>query len=125
MYKPYPTNHFTHPAIDCALALRAGGLSAADVVAELGVAAAPLRTIGEPRTDKIRPQSRLSRQVLADRSRSPRRMLGGGGLGVYLDDFADTALTDPARLALAAKVAVVADPIATTSSRTRSAPCYA
>ena len=26
VYKPYPSNHFTHPGIDCALALRASGL---------------------------------------------------------------------------------------------------
>ncbi|EFC82354.1 hypothetical protein FrEUN1fDRAFT_4518 [Parafrankia sp. EUN1f] len=51
-----PSNHFTHPGIDCALALRQQGLRAEDVEsAELGVAAAPLRTIGEPREEKARP----------------------------------------------------------------------
>ncbi|WFE33894.1 MmgE/PrpD family protein [Micromonospora sp. WMMD975] len=111
VYKPYPSNHFTHPGIDCALALRAQGISAADVVsAELGVAAAPLRTIGEPRPEKIRPRSGYHAKFSGPFAIATA-MLGGGGLGVYLDDFTDAALTDPARLALAAKVTVVADPI--------------
>jgi 2-methylcitrate dehydratase PrpD len=36
-------------------------------------------------------------------------LLGGGGLGVGLDDFTDQTLADPARLALAANVHCVAD----------------
>ncbi|GAA4232812.1 2-methylcitrate dehydratase PrpD [Streptosporangium album] len=40
VYKPYPANHFTHPAIDCAFALRAGDLDPGDIEEiELGVPA--------------------------------------------------------------------------------------
>lgn len=111
VYKPYPSNHFTHPGIDCALALRADGLDPADVVAvELGVAAAPRRTIGEPREQKIRPSSpyhakfsgpyTVASALLADPDRGP---------GVQLRDFTPEAFTDPRRLALAARVEVVSD----------------
>ena len=111
VYKPYPSNHFTHPGIDCALALRAQGVTAADIVdAELGVAAAPLRTIGEPRPEKIRPQSGYHAKFSGPFTIATA-MVGGGGLGVGVDDFTEAALTDPARLDLAAKVRVVPDPV--------------
>ena len=113
VYKPYPTNHFTHPGIDCALALRAQGLRAEDVESiELGVAAAPLRTIGEPREDKIRPKSGYHAKFSGPYTVAAA-LLGGGGLGLYLDDFTDEAFADPARLALAEKVTVVPDEICT------------
>jgi 2-methylcitrate dehydratase PrpD len=110
-YKPYPSNHFTHPGIDCALALRHAGLDPADIDSiELGVAAAPLRTIGEPREDKIRPQSGYHAKFSGPYTIATA-MLGGGGLGVYLDDFSDSALTDSPRTDLATRVSVIADPI--------------
>jgi 2-methylcitrate dehydratase PrpD len=111
VYKPYPSNHFTHPGIDCALALRAQGLEPAQIAtAELGVAAAVLRTIGEPRPDKVCPQSGYHAKFSGPYTIAAA-MYGGGGLGVYLDDFTDAAVLDPDRLALAAKVDVVADPV--------------
>jgi 2-methylcitrate dehydratase PrpD len=111
VYKPYPSNHFTHPGIDCALALRAGGLRAPDIEwAELGVAASPLRTIGEPRAAKIRPESGYHAKFSGPYTVATA-MLGGGGLGVYLDDFSPAALADPDRLALAQRVRVVADEV--------------
>lgn len=111
VYKPYPSNHFTHPGIDCALELRRQGLDPADVAEiELGVAAAPLNTIGEPLADKTRPQSGYHAKFSGPYTVSAA-LLGGGGLGVYLDDFTDTAAADPARLALASLVRVVADPV--------------
>jgi len=110
VYKPYPSNHFTHPGIDCALALRRDGLDPADIEAvELGVAAAPLRTIGEPRAEKVRPQSGYHAKFSGPYTVAAA-MLGGGGLGVYLDDFSDAALADEARMDLAGRVTVVADP---------------
>jgi 2-methylcitrate dehydratase PrpD len=108
VYKPYPTNHFTHPGIDCALALRAGGLSpaAGDVEdVELGVAAPVLRTIAEPREEKVRPRSPYHAKFSGPYTVAAA-LLGGGGLGLGPDDFA--ALT-PDRLALAARVRCVAD----------------
>lgn len=116
VFKPYPSNHFTHPGIDCALALRRDGLRAQDVVsAQLGVAAAPRRTIGEPRSEKVRPRTpyhakfsgpytvaaALLSDVDADGS--------DDGLGLRHADFSPGAFTDPRRLALAERVEVVAD----------------
>ena len=110
VYKPYPSNHFTHPGIDCALALRARGLSAQDVEwAELGVAAAPLRTIGEPREHKIRPVTPYHAKFSGPYTVASA-LIGGGGLGLHLDDFSPSAFTDPRRSALAERVAVVVDP---------------
>ncbi|MGI5184856.1 MmgE/PrpD family protein [Dactylosporangium sp. CA-152071] len=110
-FKPYPSNHFTHPGIDCALALRAAGLdpSAVDWI-ELGVAAPTLRTIAEPAAEKARPRSTYHGKFSGPYTVATA-LLGGGGLGVGLDDF--TGPLDPARLALAAKVRCVADDRAT------------
>jgi 2-methylcitrate dehydratase PrpD len=113
IYKPYPSNHFTHPGIDCVLALRAEGLEAADVAAvELGVAAPVLRTIAEPRDEKVRPRSGYHAKFSGPYTIA-RALVGGGGLGVYLDDFTDECCNDPQVLALCDKVSVVADPRAT------------
>ncbi|MEU0572856.1 hypothetical protein ABZ297_46680 [Nonomuraea sp. NPDC005983] len=106
VYKPYPTNHFTHPGIDCALALRASGVSPEDVEdAELGVAAPVLRTIAEPREDKVRPRSAYHAKFSGPYTVAAA-LRGGGGLGLSLDDF---AALDPDRLALAQRVRCVAD----------------
>ncbi|MCM2387345.1 MmgE/PrpD family protein [Streptomyces albipurpureus] len=109
VYKPYPSNHFTHPAIDCALALRADGLDPADVVSiELGMPAPTLRTVAEPREQKIRPQTAYHAKFSGPFTVATA-LLGGGGLGVYLDDFTEETLTDERRLKLAAKVECTAD----------------
>lgn len=106
VYKPYPANHFTHPAIDCAVALRASGLdpSAIEEI-ELGVPAPVLRTIAEPYDEKIRPRSPYHAKFSGPYTVAAA-LLGGGGLGLALDDF---AALDPDRLALAARVRCVAD----------------
>ncbi len=112
-YKPYPTNHFTHPGIDCALALRAEGLVADDVSEiELGVAAPVIRTIGEPIEEKQHPRSGYHAKFSGPYTLAAA-LIGGGGLGVYLDDFADGVWDDPVRLDLASKVKVFADERAT------------
>ncbi|MFC9971107.1 MmgE/PrpD family protein [Spirillospora sp. NPDC127200] len=109
VYKPYPSNHFTHPAIDCALALRENGLDPADIAGiELGMPAPTLRTVAEPRPEKTRPRTPYHAKFSGPFTVATA-LLGGGGLGVYLDDFTDETLEDPARLALAAKVACAAD----------------
>ncbi|MFF0467450.1 MmgE/PrpD family protein [Micromonospora zamorensis] len=108
VYKPYPSNHFTHPGVDCALALRAGGLDPADVAEiELGVAAPVLRTIAEPTAEKTRPRSAYHAKFSGPYTIAAA-LLGGGGLGLSLDDFAGGLPAD--RLALAARVRCVADP---------------
>ncbi|MGV9380107.1 MmgE/PrpD family protein [Nonomuraea sp. NPDC003707] len=106
VYKPYPTNHFTHPAIDCALALRAGGLSPDDVEdIELGVPAPVLRTIAEPREEKTAPRSPYHAKFSGPYTVAAA-LHGGGGLGLSLDDF---AALFPERLELAKRVRCVAD----------------
>ncbi|MEU4420736.1 MmgE/PrpD family protein [Actinoplanes sp. NPDC024001] len=110
VYKPYPSNHFTHAGIDCALALRAQGLNPDDVVsAELGVAEPVLRTIAEPVAEKARPRSGYHAKFSGPYTVAVA-LTGGGGLGVGLDDF---AALDARRLELAARVQVCADPAAT------------
>lgn len=109
VYKPYPANHFTHPVIDCALAIREQGVNPADVEsAEVGVPATVLRTIAEPRERKIKPQSPYHARFSGPFTFATA-MAGGGGLGVYLDDFTDETLADPVRQDLARRCTFVAD----------------
>lgn len=108
-YKPYPANHFTHAGIDAALRLRERGLRPADLAeVEIGVAAPVLRTIAEPAEEKARPTTGYAAQFSGPFTFATA-MAGGGGLGVYLDDFTDEAVRDEALRALAAKVRCVAD----------------
>ncbi|GAB3849897.1 MmgE/PrpD family protein [Dactylosporangium cerinum] len=110
-FKPYPSNHFTHPGIDCALALRAAGLDPSTVDwIELGVPGPTLRTIAEPAAEKVRPRSTYHGKFSGPYTVATA-LLGGGGLGVGLEDF--TGPLDPDRLALAAKVRCVPDERAT------------
>ncbi|MCA8036110.1 MmgE/PrpD family protein [Burkholderia arboris] len=110
IFKPYPCNHFTHPGIDAALQLKAQGVTADDVVsAELRVATSTLRTIGEPAELKASPPNGYA-AAFSGPYTIAAALLGGGGLGVWFDDFDDALVRDPARRALAAKVRCVADP---------------
>jgi 2-methylcitrate dehydratase PrpD len=103
-FKPYPANHYTHAGIDAALAIRrrSGPVDSIERI-ELGTAAAALRTIGEPRSEKIRPRSGYHAQFSGPFTVAAA-LLGGGGLGVYFDDFTDARASDPHVLALAEKV---------------------
>jgi 2-methylcitrate dehydratase PrpD len=108
--KPYPTNVFTHTGIDAALALRERGLAPEDVASvRIGVAGATLRTIAQPRDSKIRPESGYHAQFSGPFTFA-LALRGGGGLGVYLDDFSDDAVRDPLTLEVAARVTHEADP---------------
>jgi 2-methylcitrate dehydratase PrpD len=108
-FKPYPCNHFTHAGIDAALALRASGVVAEEVRSlTLGVPAPVLRTIAEPAAEKARPRSGYH-AAFSGPYTVAAALLGGGGLGVFHDDFTDAAAADPARLALAERVRCVAD----------------
>ncbi|MBV9897557.1 MAG: MmgE/PrpD family protein [Chloroflexi bacterium] len=109
LFKPYPANHYTHAGIDAALAIRSQIDDVAQITRiELGAAASPLRTIGEPREEKIRPRSGYHAQFSGPFTVATA-LLGGGGLGVYFDDFTDAMARDPARLALAARVSTFVD----------------
>jgi 2-methylcitrate dehydratase PrpD len=108
--KPYPANHFTHAAIDAALAIkRKHQIDPEDIRSvELGSAAACLRTIAEPREKKVRPESGYQAQFSGPFAVATA-LLGGGGLGVSFDDFSDDKACDPARIALAQRVHPYAD----------------
>jgi 2-methylcitrate dehydratase PrpD len=108
-FKPYPCNHFTHAGIDAARRLRERGVDPAEIEhLELGAPTSVLRTIAEPREDKIRPKSGYH-AAFSGPYTVAAGLLGGGGLGVFHDDFTDEAAADPARLELAAKVTCVPD----------------
>jgi 2-methylcitrate dehydratase PrpD len=107
--KPYPCNHFTHAGIDAALRLRAAGVDPSDIEElELGAPSAVLRTIAEPPEDKARPASGYH-AAFSGPYTVASALLGGGGLGVFHEDFTDEAARDGRRLALAARVRCVAD----------------
>jgi 2-methylcitrate dehydratase PrpD len=108
-FKPYPCNHFTHAGIDAALELRARGVRPDDIAAiELGVPTAVLKTIGQPPEEKARPRSGYH-AAFSGPYTVAAALLGGGGLGVFHEDFTDEATRDERRLALAAKVRCVPD----------------
>ena len=108
-FKPYPCNHFTHAGIDAALELRARGVRPDDIVAiELGVPTHVLKTIGQPPEEKARPRSGYH-AAFSGPYTVAAALLGGGGLGVFHEDFTDEATRDERRLSLAAKVRCVPD----------------
>ena len=108
-FKPYPCNHFTHAGIDAALEIRSRGVRPEDVEEiELGAPSAVLRTIGEPAAEKARPRSGYH-AAFSGPYTVAAALTGGGGLGVFHEDFTDAAAADPARLALAARVRCVPD----------------
>ncbi|MCA1834105.1 MAG: MmgE/PrpD family protein [Actinomycetota bacterium] len=109
-FKPYPANHFTHTAIDAAIALRERGVHADDVEdATLRVASATVRTIGEPIERKRAPETGYEAQFSGPYAVAAG-LVGGGGLGLSLDDFTDALALDQRRRALAARVSVFGDP---------------
>jgi 2-methylcitrate dehydratase PrpD len=108
-FKPYPANHFTHTAIDAAAAIRRRGVDLDDIESmELGVAAAIVRTIGEPIDVKRTPTTGYMAQFSGPYA-VVAGLLGGGGLEVGLDDFTDELAQDPRRRQLMKLVSVVAD----------------
>lgn len=111
--KPYPTNHFTHAGIDAALALRRQGVDPAQITdIELGLPAPVLRTIAEPADQKASPESGYHAKFSGPFTVAAA-FLGGGGLGVTVNDFSDESVRDPHRRELAALVRCVADEEAT------------
>jgi 2-methylcitrate dehydratase PrpD len=107
-YKPYPANHFTHTGIDAALALRRKVAPEQVASVRIGVATPTVRTIGEPRDQKIRPQSGYHGQFSGPFTFAAA-FLGGGGLGVALEDFSDENARDARYLSLAARVEIAGE----------------
>lgn len=109
-FKPYPANHFTHTSIDAGLALRARGVTPEMIERiTIGVPTAVIRTIGQPIETKRAPETGYQAQFSGPYA-VVAGLLGGGGLGVGLDDFTDELARDPQRRALMAKVDVVPNP---------------
>jgi 2-methylcitrate dehydratase PrpD len=109
-FKPYPANHFTHAGIDAALALRDQGVAIDEVDAlTLGVAEPTVRTIGEPIEVKRAPATGYQAQFSGPYT-VVAALLGGGGLGLGLDDFTDALACDEARRRHMSKVTVTGRP---------------
>ena len=110
-FKPYPANHYTHAGIDAALEIRRRRpVDPAQVTRiELGAAGPALRTIAEPREEKVRPRSGYHAQFSGPFTVAVA-LTGGGGLGVWLDDFTDERANDSALRALAERVETFVDP---------------
>ena len=108
-FKPYPANHFTHAGIDAAIRLREEGLEVGEIESiELGVPSPVLRTIAQPEDDKARPKTGYAAQFSGPFTVATA-LVGGGGLGVSLDDFTDEAVRDRRKLDLASRVRCKAD----------------
>ena len=108
-FKPYPANHFTHAGIDAAIKLRNDGLQLEEIEEiELGAATAPLRTIAQPEEEKARPKTGYAAQFSGPFTVATA-LVGGGGLGISLEDLTDEDVTDPVKLDLASRVRCFAD----------------
>ncbi|MDQ4042859.1 MAG: MmgE/PrpD family protein, partial [Actinomycetota bacterium] len=108
-FKPYPANHFTHAGIDAAIRLREEGLDVGEIEEiEFGAATPTLRTIAQPEEEKARPKTGYAAKFSGPFTVATA-LLGGGGLGVSLDDFTVEAVQDPRKLDLASRVRCVAD----------------
>jgi 2-methylcitrate dehydratase PrpD len=109
-FKPYPSNYYTHPGIDAALALRRKGLRAEDVQsAHLAVATPMLHTIGEPLDRKQAPHTAYEAKFSGPYTVASA-LIGGTGLGLGIDDFTDELVAEPMRRALMSKISVGSDP---------------
>ena len=109
-FKPYPSNYYTHPGIDAALAHRGKGVRADEVEsAQLSIATPMLHTVGEPLDRKQAPRTAYEAKFSAPYTVASA-LIGGAGLGVGIDDFTDELVTDPTRRALMSRITVGSDP---------------
>jgi 2-methylcitrate dehydratase PrpD len=106
-FKPYPCGTMTHPYIDCARRLAARGIKADDIaemVCEVGEGT--VHRLWEPLAGKQRPPNGYAGKFSTPYCIAAGFLRGNVGLG----DFTDVAVSDPAVLALAAKVRYQIDP---------------
>ena len=75
---------------------------------ELGVASPVLRTIARPEGEKARPKTGYAAKFSGPFTVATA-LVGGGGLGVSLEDFTDEDVEDPVKLDLASRVRCFAD----------------
>src|SRR5262249_49749391 len=108
-FKPYPSNYYTHAGIDATLALKRRGLRPEQVQsAELAVATPMLHTMGEPLA--LKQASRSAYEAMSSgRYTVASALIGGGGLGLGIEDFTDALVDEPRRRELMARVSVRAD----------------
>jgi len=107
-FKPYPCNHFTHAGIDAAKRMKAQGVTPDQIESLLLSVPSPvIRTIGEPRESKIRPESGYH-AAFSGPFTVAAAFYRDNGLGLFHEDFEDSSAKDPQILALAAKVTVEA-----------------
>ncbi len=110
IYKPYPANHFTHAAIDAAIALRSRGVCPEEIHSvTVEVAPPTVRTIGEPIAAKRMPETGYQAQFSGPYTVATG-LLGGGGLGIGLADFGEEQVRDSRRRQLMNRIDVVGDP---------------
>jgi 2-methylcitrate dehydratase PrpD len=109
-FKPYPCGTMTHPYIDCAR--RLGRRVKADDVVEMvcDVGEGTVHRLWEPLAAKQRPANGYAGKFSTPYCIAAGFVCGQQGLSVGLNDFSDTAVRDPAVLALAAKVRYRIDP---------------
>ncbi len=107
-YKPYPCCHYNHAYLDCALDLRnAHGLTPEMIASvECLVPAGEVPIVCEPRAAKLRPRTAYDAQFSLPFSVASALLDGRVGL----DTYAPARLSEPARLALAARVTHTVDP---------------
>jgi 2-methylcitrate dehydratase PrpD len=110
-FKPYPCCHYNHAYLDCALDLRRGhALAAEDIEAiECRVPAGEVPIVCEPREAKLRPRTSYDAQFSLPYSVASALLDGRVGL----DTYAPERLSEPRRLALAARVTHAVDPDST------------
>lgn len=95
VFKPYPCNHFAHAAVDAAISLRERHLDISQVKSiRLGLPAAVVRTLGEPPELKRLPPTGYA-AAFSGPYIVAVALIGGGGLGLWLDDFSDARLMEP------------------------------
>src|SRR4051812_18825081 len=106
-FKPYPCGTMAQPYIDCARRLAARGIRAEDVTEILcEVAEGTVHRLWEPLADKQRPRNGYAAKFATPYLLATGFVHGSVGLGA----FAESAISDPRVLALAAKVNFVIDP---------------
>lgn len=111
LFKLYPANYFTHAAIDAVGFIRREYSPDPTHITkiELGTARPALRTIGEPRAEKIAPQSGYHAEFSGPFAVATAFLGGRSGMGAWFDDFTDERARDPQLLALTAKVETFVD----------------
>jgi 2-methylcitrate dehydratase PrpD len=100
-FKPYPSCHFTHSALDAASLLRSEGLDPAAIEAVfVGVPEAAVPLVLEPREDKIQPRTPFDAKFSLQYSLATMLVRGEVGVGSYRAD----AIADEDVLRMAGRV---------------------